>query len=116
MSRLMLAITFLFSSTWLLWTAQAQTAKTPPDQLVFKAKMGDVKYDHKGHVKHAKGDCKACHDKLFPQSATAPLNFKAAMHKTAEAAKSSCAACHVAGGAAFASKGNCTKCHVKKAG
>ena len=28
----------------------------------------------------------ACHDKLFPQSA-APINFKAGIHKTAEAAK-----------------------------
>ena len=37
------------------------------------------------------------------------------MHKTAEAGKTSCGACHVAGGAAFATAGNCanSKCHVK---
>jgi hypothetical protein len=35
------------------------------------------------------------------------------MHKTAEASKTSCAACHVEGGSAFAVKGNCAKCHVK---
>jgi hypothetical protein len=37
------------------------------------------------------------------------------MHKTAEANKTACAACHVAGGMAFASTGNCAKCHVKGA-
>jgi len=93
-----------------LW-AQAQA----PDIIVFKAKMGDVSYTHKKHVDHAKGDCKTCHDKLFPQS-KAPLKYKDAMHRKAEAAKSSCAACHVAGGTAFASKGNCQKCHQKGGG
>jgi len=83
-----------------------------PDKMVFKAKTGDVTYDHKKHSDREKGKCETCHPKVFPQS-KAPLNFKAAMHKTAETAKSSCATCHVAGGTAFASKGNCTKCHVK---
>ncbi|HYM12583.1 MAG TPA: cytochrome c3 family protein, partial [Bryobacterales bacterium] len=65
------------------------------------------------HVERAKGDCKTCHPALFQQSASAPLNFKANMHKTAEAGKTSCAHCHVAGGMAFETKGNCQKCHKK---
>jgi c(7)-type cytochrome triheme protein len=87
--------------------------KKPPAKLVLKAKTGNVTYDHAAHAKRAKNDCKVCHDKLWPQSAAAPLNFKAAMHKTAEANKTSCGACHHAGGTAFETKGNCTKCHVK---
>jgi c(7)-type cytochrome triheme protein len=73
--------------------------------------MGNVTFLHAKHQEREK-DCKACHDKLFPQS-KAPLNFKAGMHKVAEKKKSSCAGCHVAGGKAFESKGNCNKCHVK---
>ena len=87
--------------------------KTPPAKLVFQAKPGNVTFDHAAHLKRAKNDCKACHDKLFAQSAQAPINYKAAMHKTAETAMTSCAACHHTGGAAFESKGNCAKCHVK---
>jgi c(7)-type cytochrome triheme protein len=87
--------------------------KQPPAKLVFKAKNGDVPFDHAAHVKHAKNDCKVCHDKLWPQSSTAPLNFKAGMHKPAEAKQMSCAFCHHAGGASFASTGACAKCHIK---
>jgi c(7)-type cytochrome triheme protein len=75
--------------------------------------MGNVTFDHAAHVKRANNDCKACHDKLFEESAKAPLNFKAAIHKTAETAQTSCGACHRPAGAAFESKGNCGKCHVK---
>jgi len=84
-----------------------------PDKLVFQAKPGNVTFNHAAHVKVAKGDCKVCHDALFPQSKTAPLNFKAGMHKPAETGKTSCGFCHHAGGEAFESKGNCGKCHVK---
>jgi c(7)-type cytochrome triheme protein len=87
--------------------------KKAPDKLVFKAKTGNVTFNHDQHVKAAKNDCKVCHDKLWPQDAKAPLNFKTGMHKPAEAAKTSCAACHVTGGTSFATKGNCNKCHVK---
>jgi c(7)-type cytochrome triheme protein len=87
--------------------------KKAPDKLVFKSKMGDVPFNHAEHVKLSKNDCKTCHPKTWPQDATAPLNYKAAMHKTAEAKKTSCAECHHAGGTAFESKGNCAKCHVK---
>jgi c(7)-type cytochrome triheme protein len=82
-----------------------------PDKLTFEAKPGKVLFNHAEHVKRAKNDCKTCHPALWPQKAGAPLNYKAAMHKTAEAQKTSCAACHVAGGVAFESKGNCKKCH-----
>lgn len=87
--------------------------KKAPDTLTFTAKNGNVTFHHAAHVKAAKGDCATCHDKLFPKDGKAALNFKPAMHKTAEAAKTSCGACHTAGGAAFESKGNCSKCHVK---
>jgi len=90
----------------------AQTQKKPPDKLVFKSALGNVTFDHAKHVEREKADCKVCHNKVFPQS-TAPLDFKANMHKTAEAKKASCAACHVAAGKAFESKANCQKCHVK---
>ena len=103
----------LFALPLLVLSLLAQQ-KTPPDKIVFEAKTGKVTFDHAAHLKLAKNDCKTCHPKLFPQSRE-PINFKAAMHKTAETAKSSCAGCHVAGGTAFASKGNCNKCHVKGA-
>ena len=89
--------------------------KKAPDKLTFQAKNGHVTFNHAAHIKREKGDCKVCHDKLFQQSATAPLNFKAAMHKTAETNHTSCGACHHPGGPAFETKGNCNKCH-KKAG
>jgi c(7)-type cytochrome triheme protein len=88
--------------------------KKPPLKLVFEAKVGNVTFDHAAHVKREKNDCKVCHDKLFPQE-KAPLNFKAGMHKPAEAGHTSCGACHTPGGAAFETKGNCNKCHVKAA-
>ncbi len=90
----------------------ALLAQKPPEKLVFPTKMGNVTFNHAAHVMRANGNCMTCHDKLFPQS-NAPLNFKANMHKTAEDSKTSCGACHVAGGAAFEVKGNCAKCHVK---
>jgi c(7)-type cytochrome triheme protein len=87
--------------------------KKPPAKLTFTAKPGNVNYDHAAHVKRANNDCKTCHDKLFPQSATAPLNYKPAMHKTAETNHTSCGSCHRPGGTAFETKGNCAKCHTK---
>ena len=94
--------------------AQEKKAATPPAKLVFPAKNGNVTYDHAAHAKREKGECKTCHPAQWPQDAKAPLTFKANMHKTAETAKTSCGACHHAGGTAFETKGNCTtKCHVK---
>jgi c(7)-type cytochrome triheme protein len=93
--------------------AQEKKAPSPPTKLEFAAKTGKVTYDHAAHAKREKNDCKVCHPALWPQDAKAPLNFKVgAMHKGAEAKKTSCAKCHVEGGTAFAAKGNCTgKCH-----
>src|SRR5690242_16536836 len=85
----------------------------PPDKLVFNTKQGNVTFDHAAHLARAKNDCATCHEKLFTQSKTAPLNFKGAIHKTAETAKTSCGACHNPSGPAFETRGNCTKCHVK---
>jgi len=90
----------------------ALVAQKTPEKIVFPSKMGNVSFDHTAHVKRANNDCTACHVKLFPQS-NAPINYKAGMHKTAEAARSSCGGCHNPGGAAFESKGNCAKCHAK---
>ena len=93
----------------------AAQEKKPPEKLTFKSAMGVVTFDHTKHVEREKKDCKTCHESLFKQDATAPLNYKANMHKTAEAAKTACAHCHVAGGKAFESKApNCQKCHLKK--
>lgn len=87
--------------------------KQPPAKLTFTTKNGNVTFDHAAHIAREKGDCTACHPKLFMQDAKAPLNFKANLHKTAEANMTSCGACHRAGGAAFETKGNCAKCHMK---
>lgn len=93
----------------------AQTKKAAPPKMVFVAKTGNVTFDHAAHAKRMKEDCKTCHPKLWPE-AKGDLNFKAGMHKPAEANKISCGACHHAGGVAFESKSNCTsKCHVKAA-
>ena len=106
-------LTSVMTIAFLLCGLLVLAAADAPEKLVFESKMGKVTYLHAKHAERAKGDCKVCHDKLFQQSAKAPLNFKAAMHKTAEKEKTSCGACHVAGGTAFASAGSCAKCHVK---
>jgi c(7)-type cytochrome triheme protein len=97
----------------MLGTGAAGQEKKAPDKLTFQAKLGNITFNHAEHVKRAGNDCKACHDKLFQESATAPLNFKQGMHKPEEAAHTSCGFCHAPGGKAFETKGNCGKCHVK---
>ena len=91
----------------------AQGNKKAPAKLIFMAKNGNVTFDHSAHVMRAKGDCKTCHDSLFPQDGKAALNFKPNIHKTAEKDMTSCGSCHRAGGTSFESKGNCNKCHMK---
>lgn len=105
LSLVLLALTTAFAFNLL-------TAQKAPDKIVFNAKNGNVTFDHMAHAKRANNDCKTCHDKLFPQSKEA-INFKAGMHKTAEAAKASCGACHNPGGPSFETKGNCGRCHMK---
>jgi c(7)-type cytochrome triheme protein len=95
------------------FAASALYAQNVPAKLTFAAKNGNVTFDHTAHVKRANGDCAGCHDKLFKQDSKVALNYKAGMHRPAEAAKTSCGACHVAGGPAFESKANCAKCHIK---
>jgi len=85
----------------------------PPDKLTFTTKNGNVLFDHAAHLKRAKGDCATCHPKLFQQDAKAPLNFKAGLHKPAQANQTSCGFCHRPGGEAFEVTGNCNKCHAK---
>lgn len=88
--------------------------KKAPDTIVFEAKPGNVTFPHAKHVEAVKGDCKACHDALFKQEKGSLGDYKANMHKKAEEAKTSCGACHHAGGKSFETKGNCNKCHEKK--
>jgi c(7)-type cytochrome triheme protein len=108
---LALAVAFVLAlSTGL---ALSQDAKKAPDRIVYEAKTGAVTFDHAKHVEAAKNDCKACHDSLFKQAKGDLGGYKDGMHKKAEADKTSCASCHVAGGSAFGSKGNCAKCHEK---
>jgi c(7)-type cytochrome triheme protein len=93
-------------------TAAVGLLVAQPPKMVFTAKPGSVTFDHAAHLDRAQSDCGVCHDKLFPQS-NAALNYKGAMHKTAEASKTACAGCHYPGGPAFETKGNCGKCHAK---
>jgi c(7)-type cytochrome triheme protein len=72
----------------------------PPQKLLFQSKRGDVIFAHAAHVAREKGECAACHPKLWPQSAKEPLK-----------SSDGCRTCHHAGGPAFESKGNCVKCH-----
>lgn len=88
-------------------------AASAPDKIVFTTKNGNVTFNHAAHVAKAKGNCQTCHASQFKEDKTAVLNYKAGMHKPAEASKSSCGLCHNAEGPAFESKGNCAKCHVK---
>ncbi|SRR5579884_2092115 len=84
----------------------------PPDTIIFEASNGNVTFDHKKHYERVNGDCGVCHPKVFPQS-RAPLNYKKASHRAAEASLTSCAHCHAVGATAFAADSNCLKCHVK---
>jgi len=108
-------IVCLAFATGLLGTLalMGQDKKAPPTKLTFVTKNGNVTFDHSAHVMREKGDCAACHPKLFMQDQKAPLNYKAGLHKTAETSMTSCAACHRPGGSSFESKGNCAKCHMK---
>ncbi len=108
-----LMVSLAFASGLLGTLALMGQQKAAPPKLTFVTKNGNVTFDHAAHVMREKGDCAACHPKLFAQDAKAPLNYKAALHRTAETSMTSCASCHRMGGAAFESKGNCAKCHMK---
>ncbi|HEY7339136.1 MAG TPA: cytochrome c3 family protein [Bryobacteraceae bacterium] len=92
--------------------ASSSGSLVPPDTIVFEASNGNVTFDHKKHYERVNGDCSVCHTKVFPQS-RAPLNYKKASHRAAEASLTSCAYCHAVGGTSFAADSNCLKCHVK---
>jgi c(7)-type cytochrome triheme protein len=109
------ALAYVLLFTMVALTSMLAQDKKAPTKLVFNAKNGNVTYDHTAHAKREKNECKTCHPAQWPQDAKAPLNWKAAMHKTAETAKTSCGSCHHPGGASFETKGNCTKCHIKAA-
>jgi len=85
--------------------------KNPPETIIVKSSYGDVTFTHRKHYERVNGDCSVCHPKVFPQ-ALAPLNYKKALHRAAEAGMTSCAYCHSVGSSAFAADSNCTKCHA----
>jgi c(7)-type cytochrome triheme protein len=89
------------------------TVTSPPDTILIKSKYGDVTYTHRKHYERLGGDCSMCHTKLFPQSLE-PLNYKKALHRAAEASRTSCAYCHAVGGTSFAADSNCIRCHAQK--
>src|SRR5580692_6054827 len=93
--------------------ADAASDGTPPDTILIASAYGNVTFTHAKHFDRLKGDCSACHPKIFPQS-RAPLNYKKAQHRAAEASLTSCAHCHAVGGTSFASDSNCNKCHALK--
>lgn len=74
-------------------------------------RLGPARFDHEKHVDLAEGNCRSCHNQIFPL-AKGLLGYKDNLHKTAESAKTSCGACHRPGGEAFASQDNCLKCHA----
>lgn len=74
--------------------------KTPPEKLVFQSKGGDAVFTHAAHIGREKGECAACHEKLWPQSTREPLK-----------SSDGCRTCHHAGGRAFEMQGNCVRCH-----
>jgi c(7)-type cytochrome triheme protein len=92
---------------------QAASDGTPPDTILIASPYGNVTFTHAKHYERLKGDCSACHPKVFPQSRE-PLNYKKALHRAAEASMTSCAHCHAVGGTSFAADSNCTKCHALK--
>lgn len=87
--------------------------RKPPGKLVFSARPGNVIFDHAAHVRRVRGNCGACHDKLFKQDATAQLNWKPGTHRPAEANRTSCGGCHRPGGTAFETRDHCRRCHVE---
>jgi c(7)-type cytochrome triheme protein len=91
-------------------TSTASASPGLPGGLQFSSSLGPANFDHAEHIKLAKGDCTSCHNRLFPMS-KADLQYRNGLHRPAEAARSSCAGCHVAGGTAFASANNCQRCH-----
>lgn len=93
---------------------QAAVAKGEPvDAMLIQSPYGDVLFTHKKHYERVNGDCPTCHAKVFPQS-LAPLNYKKALHRSAEASMTLCAFCHSIGNSAFAADSNCTRCHAPR--
>lgn len=93
--------------------APSQDADALPGLVRYATSLGEAEFDHAQHVQDADGDCTACHNTLFPMKEGVALDYGGAdAHRAAEAAKTSCAGCHVTGGSAFAAAGECSKCHV----
>jgi hypothetical protein len=75
--------------------------KKPPEKIVFPSKQGATPFLHAKHIERETGDCKNCHDKLWPQT-TEPLKNSFGCHT-----------CHKPNGKAFSAmdQANCERCH-----
>ncbi len=82
-----------------------------PSSPAIDTRLGPARFDHDKHIELSDNNCQACHNKIFPL-AKGLLGYKDNLHKTAEAASTSCGACHRPGGEAFGSENNCLKCHT----
>ena len=76
--------------------AFAVSGAVAADELVLKAKNGDVKFNHKKHS--ASGDCKACHGEAKPGKLTlgkdAAHKLCKGCHETKKAGPTKCGECH----------------------
>jgi len=92
---------------------EAQTAERGwPVRFEYSTMLGMVGFDHLAHIGREGDDCTACHTRLFAMEKGGDIGYAPGLHKAAEATKTSCANCHVAGGNAFASANNCERCHT----
>jgi len=86
--------------------AVAAQEKQPPEKIVFPARQGAVTFLHARHIERENGDCAACHDKLWSQTAEPLKNSQG------------CNTCHKPDGKAFnaGDRSNCERCHPPGAG
>ncbi|MGA3095823.1 MAG: c(7)-type cytochrome triheme domain-containing protein [Bryobacteraceae bacterium] len=98
-------VAFLIAAALVGGAMAAAQDQKPPEKLVFPNKGGDAIFTHAAHIDREKGECTACHDKLWPQSTKEPLQ-----------SSDGCRTCHRAGGRAFEMKGNCVTCHPSSGG
>ena len=92
-------------------TAPPEERTTLPGRREYATSLGTATFDHARHGDRDGTTCASCHNRLFPMSAV-ELDYGDDLHRSAEAARTSCAGCHFPGGTTFASAGNCAQCHV----
>ncbi len=75
--------------------------KKPPEKIAFPSSKGETTFLHAKHIERENGNCKNCHDKLWPQT-NEPLKNSFGCHT-----------CHKANGKAYNAmdNANCKRCH-----